>query len=99
MSGTNPTTRHGSNPARSSVIWVAHQQRAETRRRFALARPGLHLVTPRAWRDVGLAESGFRPTGASRLNTPLMPVRRFNTNAEPFVICDLLFVIREAPNY
>jgi hypothetical protein len=29
MSGTNPTTRRGSNPARSSTIWMANQQRAE----------------------------------------------------------------------
>jgi hypothetical protein len=43
MSGTEPTTRRGSNPARSSDVWMAHQQRAEI---FALPFCAFSAITP-----------------------------------------------------
>jgi hypothetical protein len=61
-----PTTCSGSNPALSDGAWVGHRQRAETRRRYALAGPCYSARhTREIGRDVGFAKSGFRPTFSS----------------------------------
>jgi hypothetical protein len=54
----------GSNPARMTLKTKRYVGRAETRRRYALARPCPVFVSRlEMGRDVGLAKSGFRPTG------------------------------------